>query len=41
MAVPMCILYVLSIGLAYLFGKPPTEEQREAYRKEKEKPAES
>ncbi|MGK4004638.1 twin-arginine translocase subunit TatC [Sorangium sp. So ce1036] len=36
MAVPMCLLYVLSIGLAYVFGKPPTEAQREAYRKRKE-----
>lgn len=37
MAVPMCILYVLSIGLAYLFGKPPTEAQREAFRNRKKK----
>ena len=33
MAVPMCLLYVVSIGLAYLFGKPPTEAQRAAYKK--------
>jgi sec-independent protein translocase protein TatC len=32
MAIPMCILYFLSIGLAYLFGKKPTPEQLEAYR---------
>lgn len=38
MAVPMCILYVLSIGLAYIFGKPPTEAQREAFRNRKKKP---
>ncbi|MCC6556928.1 MAG: twin-arginine translocase subunit TatC [Polyangiaceae bacterium] len=37
MAVPLCLLYVFSIGLAYLFGKPPTEAQREAYRRSKEK----
>lgn len=40
MAVPLCVLYVLSIGLAYLFGKKPTEEQRKAFwearRKKKE-----
>ncbi|AUX23127.1 preprotein translocase subunit TatC [Sorangium cellulosum] len=36
MAVPMCLLYVLSIGLAYVFGRPPTEAQREAYKKRKE-----
>jgi sec-independent protein translocase protein TatC len=39
MAVPLCVLYVLSIGLAYLFGKKPTEEQRRAFwaaRKKKE-----
>lgn len=37
MAVPMCLLYVVSIGLAYVFGQRPTEAQREAYRKHKEK----
>lgn len=37
MAVPMCLLYVISIGLAYLFGKKPTEEQREAHRNRKNK----
>lgn len=36
MAVPMCLLYGLSIGLAYVFGQPPTEAQREAYKKRKE-----
>lgn len=39
MAVPMCILYAVSIGVAWLFGKPPTEAQREAYRRRKEKKA--
>ncbi|WP_437767385.1 twin-arginine translocase subunit TatC [Sorangium sp. So ce281] len=37
MAVPMCLLYVLSIGLAYVFGKPPTDAQRAAYKARKEK----
>lgn len=27
MAIPLCILYFVSIGLAYLFGKRPTPEQ--------------
>jgi sec-independent protein translocase protein TatC len=27
MSVPLCVLYFLSIGLAYLFGKRPTKEQ--------------
>ncbi|MEZ4293827.1 MAG: twin-arginine translocase subunit TatC [Polyangiaceae bacterium] len=40
MAVPMILLYFLSIGLAYLFGKKPTEEQKKAFwearRKKKE-----
>jgi sec-independent protein translocase protein TatC len=39
MAIPMCLLYVFSIGLAYVFGKKPTEEQREAYRNRNKKPA--
>lgn len=39
MAVPMCILYALSIGVAWIFGKPPTEAQREAYKKAREKKA--
>ncbi|MGK3993721.1 twin-arginine translocase subunit TatC [Sorangium sp. So ce1024] len=37
MAVPMCLLYVVSIGLAYVFGKPPTDAQRAAYKKRKSK----
>src|SRR5262249_23065119 len=37
MAVRMCLLYFFSIGLTYLFGKPPTEAQREAYRNRKKK----
>jgi sec-independent protein translocase protein TatC len=37
MAVPMCLLYAVSIGLAFLFGKPPTEAQREAFRNRKKK----
>jgi sec-independent protein translocase protein TatC len=31
MAVPMCMLYVVSIGLVYIFGRKPTEEQRKAF----------
>ena len=31
MAVPLCLLYVISIGLVRLFGRPPTEEQRKAF----------
>jgi sec-independent protein translocase protein TatC len=27
MSVPLCVLYFVSIGLAYLFGKRPTKEQ--------------
>jgi sec-independent protein translocase protein TatC len=27
MAIPMCLLYVVSIGLAFVFGKRPTPEQ--------------
>jgi sec-independent protein translocase protein TatC len=37
MAVPMCILYGVSIGLVYLFGKKPTEEQKAAFRNRKKK----
>jgi sec-independent protein translocase protein TatC len=37
MALPMCLLYVVSIGLAFLFGKKPTEAQREAFRNRKKK----
>lgn len=44
MAGPMCILYLVSIGLVYLFGQKPTEEQLAEYRaakaKEKAKAAE-
>lgn len=36
MAFPMLVLYAGSIILAYIFGKPPTEEQREAYRRNRE-----
>ena len=36
MALPMIALYVLSILLAYIFGKPPTDAQREAFKKHKE-----
>lgn len=39
MAIPMCLLYGVSIGLAYLFGKPPTPEQREAFKNRKKKEA--
>lgn len=35
MSVPMCVLYLLSIGLAYVFGKKPTPEQMARYRKTK------
>lgn len=31
MAIPMIVLYAGSILLAYFFGKPPTDAQREAY----------
>ena len=31
MAVPLITLYFVSIGLAFLFGKKPTEEQRKAF----------
>jgi len=41
MAVPMVVLYGVSIVLAFLFGKKPTPEQREAYKKSKEKPKEA
>ena len=40
MAIPMCILYGVSIGLAYIFGKPPTEAEREAWKNRKKKTAE-
>ncbi|MBK8258940.1 MAG: twin-arginine translocase subunit TatC [Polyangiaceae bacterium] len=41
MAVPLIVLYFVSIGLAYVFGKKPTEEQRKAFwaaRKKKKQP---
>jgi sec-independent protein translocase protein TatC len=38
MAIPLCLLYGVSIGVVWLFGKPPTEEQREAFRNRKKKP---
>jgi sec-independent protein translocase protein TatC len=41
MAVPMCVLYAVSIGLVYLFGKPPTEAEKEAWRNRKKKPADA
>jgi sec-independent protein translocase protein TatC len=37
MAVPMIILYIVSIGLAALFGNKPSEAQREAFQKSKAK----
>lgn len=37
MALPMCVLYGLSIGLAYVFGQKPTPEQRAAYEAEKKR----
>ncbi|HQP37524.1 MAG TPA: twin-arginine translocase subunit TatC [Polyangiaceae bacterium] len=37
MSVPLVALYFLSIGLAFLFGKRPTPEQIEAYRRKKAK----
>jgi len=39
MAIPMCLLYLVSIGLAYLFGKKPLEDIEAAERKRKEKEA--
>lgn len=36
MALPMIVLYVLSILLAYIFGKPPSDAQREAFKKHKD-----
>jgi len=40
MAIPMCVLYAVSILLVYLFGKPPTEAEKEAWKNRKKKPAE-
>lgn len=31
MAIPMCLLYVVSIGLVFLFGRKPTVEQKKAF----------
>ena len=36
MAIPMVVLYGGSILLAYLFGKPPTEEQKQAFSKRRD-----
>jgi sec-independent protein translocase protein TatC len=36
MAIPMVVLYTSSILLAWIFGKPPPESQKEAYRKARE-----
>jgi sec-independent protein translocase protein TatC len=38
MAIPMCLLYGVSIGVVWLFGKPPTEEQKAAFRNRNKKP---
>jgi sec-independent protein translocase protein TatC len=35
MAIPLCLLYGVSIGLVYVFGKPPTEADRAAFRARK------
>jgi sec-independent protein translocase protein TatC len=37
MAIPMVVLYSGSIILAYVFGKPPTDAQREEYKNRKTK----
>lgn len=37
MAVPLVVLYFVSIGLAFLFGKKPSEEQRQAFRESRKK----
>ncbi|MFO0759594.1 MAG: twin-arginine translocase subunit TatC [Byssovorax sp.] len=39
MAIPMCLLYGVSIGLVYLFGKKPSEDQIAAFRNRNKKPA--
>jgi len=41
MAIPMCVLYALSIGLVYIFGKPPTEAEKEAWKNRKKKTADA
>jgi sec-independent protein translocase protein TatC len=40
MAIPLCLLYGISIGLVYLFGKPPTEAERAEWKNRKQKAAE-
>jgi sec-independent protein translocase protein TatC len=35
LSVPLCLLYFVSIGLAYMFGKRPSKEQIEAARAER------
>lgn len=35
MSIPLCVLYFVSIGLAWLFGKRPSPEQLEEYRERK------
>jgi sec-independent protein translocase protein TatC len=37
MAIPLCLLYGISIGLVYVFGKPPTEAERAAWKNRKKK----
>lgn len=37
MAIPMCLLYLVSIGLAYVFGKKPLEDIEAAERKKQAK----
>jgi len=37
MSVPLVVLYVVSIGLAFLFGKKPTEEQKKAFHESRKK----
>ncbi len=39
MAIPMCLLYLLSIGLAYVFGKKPFEEMEATEGKKRAKRA--
>jgi sec-independent protein translocase protein TatC len=36
MSIPLCLLYFVSIGLAYLFGKRPSKEQIERARAERQ-----
>ncbi len=38
MAIPLCLLYGISIGLVYAFGKPPTEAEKLAWRNRNKKP---